>query len=328
MAQIQKNKERMLYLLMLFDIFNPRVIPHIGLDRSNPKKNYSQSFPILASHSEISRPEYIYKWNSDGLRSIEFSTEPPIVSLGCSITLGQGMPQDLRWTDLLSSKIAKPIGNISYSGAAINKNVSSFFGMIHQYKYKPKIVIAYFANFERFYFVNPSGDGMQEWFINHSPKKTKAIAPWNYEEILPYEWVYYQNLDHIKMLEAFCEAAGIKLYWSCWSNGLTEEQEQFLKDNFRYYIPDTTKHEFPANFELGVKADSISDLPPQYEMINWQGCHKDWKDKYPDIFDYAYDYHKFAYDYGRIKGPGAHWPHPGLHRHIHIAEFWEKQICQ
>lgn len=313
---------------MLFDIFNPRVIPHLGIDRRNPKKNYSQIQPILASHSEIPRSEYNYIWNSDGLRSIEFSNHPPIVALGCSITLGQGLPQDLRWTDLLSKKINKNIANISYSGASANKLVSSFMGAIHQYQYNPEIVVAYFANFERFYFISSDGEGMQEWFINHSPKKTKVTAPWNYEEILPYEWVYYQNLDHIKMLEAFCESNNIKLYWSCWSNGLTNEQEQFLKDNFRHYIPDTTKNEFPSNFEIHVKANDISELPAQYAMIDWQGCHKEWKDKYPDIFDHAYDYHKFEYDYGRLKGPGAYWPHPGVHQHLHIADFWEKQLCQ
>lgn len=313
---------------MLFDMFNPRVIPHMGIDKTSPKKDYSHTTEILAGHSEIPRSEYNYKWNSDNLRSIEFSTKPPIVALGCSITLGQGLPEHLRWTDLLSKRIGVPIGNISYSGASANKLVSSFFGMIHQYQYKPEIVIAHFANFERFYFVSPDGERMQEWFINHSAKKTKVSAPWNYEEILPYEWVYYQNLDHIKMLEAFCETNGIRLYWSCWSHGMTEEQEQFLKDNFRHYIPDTTRQEFPADFELGFVANTVSELTPHFEMKNWQGCHSGWKEMYPEPFDYAYDYHKIAYDYGRLKGPGAHWPHPGLHKQLHISEFWEKQISQ
>jgi hypothetical protein len=312
---------------MLFDMFNPRVIPNHLIDKNNPKKDYSHTTDVLATHAEIPRPEYNYKWNSDDLRSIEFSTKPPIVALGCSITLGQGMPEDLRWTNLLSSRIGVPIGNISYSGAAANKLVSSFFGMIHQYQYKPEIVIAHFANFERFYFVSPEGDRMQEWFINHKPKKTKASAPWDYEEILPYEWVYYQNLDHIKMLEAFCESNNIKLYWSCWSNGMTDDQEEFLKNNFRHYVPDTTKKEFAPHFEFLVNPKTIEALPPHYEMINWQGCHKEYKEQYPEIFDYAYDYHKIAYDYGKSKkGPGAHWPHPGLHKHLHISEFWEKQI--
>jgi hypothetical protein len=196
---------------MLFNLFNPRVIPHIDWDRNNPYKNYSKDLDILAKHSEIPRKEYNYKWNSDGLRSIEFSNKPKVVALGCSITMGQGLPESLRWTDLLSEMINEPIGNISYSGAAINKNVSSFLGMIHQYKYVPDIVIANFANFERFYFVDSSGEYMRDWYINHKEKKTKISAPWDYEEILPYEWVYYNNLDHIKMLEAFCDSAGIKL---------------------------------------------------------------------------------------------------------------------
>ena len=112
---------------MLFDMFNPRVIPHVGFDKTKPKKNYSSTQKILAGHSEIERPEYEYNWNSDGLRSVEFSTKPPIIALGCSITLGQGLPEHLRWTNLLSSKINKSIGNISYSGASANKLVSSFF---------------------------------------------------------------------------------------------------------------------------------------------------------------------------------------------------------
>ena len=310
----------------LFNIFSPRIIPHHGIDRNNPNKDYSQISPILAAHAEIPRPEYNYIWNSDGIRSIEFSTRPPIVALGCSITLGQGMPNDLVWTQLLSGLIGLPVASIAYSGASANKVVSSFMGAIHQYKYKPELVIAHFANFERLYFIDGEGKGMQEWFINHKGKKTKAKMPWDYEEILPFEWVYYQNLDHIKMLEAFCEAADIKLIWSCWSNGLTDEQEQFLKDNFRHYVPDTTKKEFPSNFELGPESKTMEELTPNYAMINWQGCHKEYQDQYPEIFDYAYDYHKIAYDYGRVKGPGAYWPHPGLHKHLHIAEFWEKQI--
>jgi len=311
---------------MLFDIFNPRVIPYCGINRKYPNTNYSVTNAVLASHSEIERPEYNYVWNSDGLRSVEFSTNPEVVVLGCSLTLGQGMPENLRWSNILSDKINKPIGNISYSGASANLLVSSFFGMIHQYKYKPKVVLAHFANFERFYFISQDANAMHMWYINHKEKKTKASAPWDYEEILPYEWVYYQNLDHIKMLEAFCESNDIKLIWTTWSNRLTEKEEKFLKNNFRHYVTDTTKTQFPTAFEFGCNPENISGLPPYFEMINWQGCHKEYKDKYPDIFEHAYDYHKIPYNYGRLKGSGAHWPHPGLHRHLHISEFWEKQI--
>jgi hypothetical protein len=309
---------------MLFDIFNPRVIPHHGVDRKNHKKDYSSVFTILASHSEIARPEYNYIWNSDALRSVEFSTKPKVVAVGCSITLGQGLPQDLRWSDILSKKIGQPIGNISYSGASINKDVSSFLGMVHQYEYVPDIVIANFANLERFYFIDGSGEWMRDWYINHKPKKTKASAPWDYEEILPYEWVYYQNLDHIKMLEAFCDSAGVKLIWSCWSNNLSEEQENFLYKNFKHYVSDPVRKQFPPDFEFLVNPNTKEELTPYYQMYDWQKimCHKKYCDEYPEIFDHAYDYHKIAGDWG----PGAHWPHPGIHKHLHWAEFYYNEL--
>lgn len=305
---------------MLFNIFNPRIIPHIGIDKNNPKKDYSSVTSILAPHSEIPRKEYEYKWNSDGIRSIEFSLKPEIVAIGCSITMGQGLPEFARWTNILSDKINIPIGNISYSGAAINKNISSFFGMIHQYNYLPKVLICHFANFERFYFIDGAGEHMRDWYINYKPKKTKAFAPWDYEEILPYEWVYYQNLDHIKMLEAFCDSNGIKLIWTTWSNNLSEDQESFLLKNFKHYYPDITKKEFPPDFEFSVNPNNLNKLKPYYEMKN-HGiicCHIEQMVKHPDIFDYAYDYHKIAGEWG----PGAHWPHPGIHRQLHIADFY------
>jgi hypothetical protein len=309
---------------MLFNVFNPRVIPHLGIDRNNPYKDYSQVDKILGQHSEVPRPEYDYTWNSDGLRSIELATKPLLMGLGCSITLGQGLPVWGRWTDILTGLTGQPVANLAYSGAAANKLVSSFMGATHQYSYKPKTVVAYFANFERFYFIDGYGSGLRDWYANHKPKKTKATAPWDYEEILPYEWVYYNNLDHIKMLEAYCEAAGINLIWSCWSTTLTDEQEQFLNTNFKNYVPDPVRWQFPSNFETGCFVDSPDELKPLFEMKNWPGCHADYKEKHPEIFDYAYDYHKIAGDWG----PGAHWPHPGLHWQLHIAEFFHNQLCE
>jgi hypothetical protein len=43
---------------------------------------------------------------------------------------------------------------------------------------------------------------------------------------------------------------------------------------------------------------------------------------YDEIFDYGYDYHKIAGGWG----PGAHWPHPGVHRHLHWADFYKNEL--
>lgn len=309
---------------MLFDTYYNKVIPNFGRDLDNPNKDYSSTVGIIAPHSEVERKEYNYVFNSDGLRSIDFDPMPEIIALGCSLTLGQGLPVNLRWSDILSEKIGIPIGNISYSGASINKDVSSFFGLINQYGKYPKTLICNFANFERFYFIDEGGQYLRDWYINYSPKVTKAKAPWNYQEILPYEWVYYQNLDHIKMLEVFCDSVGINLIWSCWSNALTEDMENFLTCNFKHYVPDPVRKSFPENFEFNVYANTIEDLGPSYKMKNWEviKCHKDYMDRYPEIFDYAYDKNKFSGPWG----PGAHWPHPGVHKQVHWAEFYLNEL--
>lgn len=305
---------------MLFNLFVPRIIPFCGIDKEDTGRSYETRSAILGAHSEIENDIYDYRWNSDGLRSVEFSERPEVVALGCSHTLGQGLPEWASWPSLLSQKIGKPVGNISYSGAAINKNVSSFFAMIHQYQYLPKVVVANFANFERFYFVDGTGEFMRDWYINYSPKKTKVTAPWNYEEILPYEWVYYQNLNSIMMLEAFCESNNIRLVWSTWSNGLSNDMEEFLSTNFRHYHPDPTRSQFPKDFEFMVNPSSVDGVLPYYKMYDWDSiqCHKDLYDKHQDMFHYGYDYHKISGEWG----PGAHWPHFGIHRQQHWYEFY------
>lgn len=303
---------------MLFDIFKPGIVPH-----KRPHSNNKTS--VLVTHAEIETPEYSYDWNSDGIRSIEFSSKPRIVALGCSITLGQGLPVELRWTDILSKKMGEPIGNISYSGGSISQIVSSFMGMINQYSYIPEYVICNFAPFERFYFVSGDGKELKDYCLGNKSRKTKDQAPWDYGSTIPYEWAYYSALNSLQILEAFCKVNGIKLIWSTWTNSLSQEQEEFLSNNFSFYYRDTVKKEFPPHFEFHVDPKDISGLAPYYKMKNWDQikCHQDEYDTYKDIFDYAYDYHKI----GSSKDKKiTRTPHPGVHKHIHWAEFYSDII--
>jgi hypothetical protein len=308
-----------------FPMFGMRPIPHNGgHDVFSPNRDFTHSSEILAVHSEIPRPEYSYEWNSDCLRSVEFSTKPKVVALGCSNTLGQGLPVDFRWTDILAKKIGQDVGNISYSGASIAKDISSFFGMIHTYNYLPEYVICNFANLQRLYFVDPENKFMRDYFLNNEQRVSKAELPFEYGKIIPYEWVYYHNLDHIKMLEAFCMTNNVKLIWSTWSNNMTAEQEDFLVNSFKCYVKDPTRNLFPQSFEYSVNANSIEELDGFYKMHNWDSirCHEEEKNNHSDIFEYAYDYHKIAGAWG----PGGHWPHPGYHRQIHWAEFYYNHL--
>jgi hypothetical protein len=307
---------------MFFDIFKSGIVPH-----NRPNSNYRSS--VLATHAEIERSEYNYDWNSDGIRSIEFSEKPPIVTLGCSITLGQGLPIDLIWPEMLAKKINLKVGNISYSGGSITQIISGFFGMIAQYKYNPEYVICNFPPFDRFYFINGKGDQLKDYRAGVKKRKTKDSAPWDYAATIPYEWAYYSNLNALQMLESFCDSNNIKLIWSTWSNALSEDQEDFLMDNFQHYVKDPVRKEFAPHFEFWVDSKTIDALDVFYKMKNWDKvqCHTKEFMMHKEIFNYAYDYHKIgeAPDKEKII---TRTPHPGLHKHIHYVNFYYNEMLK
>lgn len=310
---------------MAFNMFGTRPIPHNGGHNAfNPSQDFTYTAEVLGVHSEVPRPEYNYQWNSDGLRSIEFSTKPKVIALGCSNTLGQGLPVERRWSDILGKMIGEPVGNIAYSGASMSKDISSFFGVVHTYDYVPEYVVCNFANLQRLYFIDPKNEYMRDYFLNNEPRIFKTEAPFNYGGIIPYEWVYYHNLDHIKMLEAFCSVNNIKLVWSTWSTNLSTAQEDFFINNFKYYAKDPTRETFPSDFEYLVNPESADLLDKYYKMKDWDSirCHSKEKEENSDIFEYGYDYHKIVGEWG----PGAHWPHPGYHRQLHWAEFYYNEL--
>ena len=127
------------------------------------------------------------------------------------------------------------------------------------------------------------------------------------------------------MLETFCNSHNIKLIWSTWSNALSAEDEDFLKNKFKNYIKDPTRPQFPREFEWVIPmVDDVELLKPYYQMIDWDSCqcHKEYSEKYEEIFDMGYDYHKIPGSWG----PGSHRPHPGIHRQIHWSEFYYNEL--
>lgn len=324
---------------MLFNLYTGRPRPvgvdsqvwagrQVGENKWDQSRDWSCTTDVLTEWSEIPRPEYNYVFNRDGLRSVEFAKKPNVLALGCSITIGQGLPVEKRWSDLLQEKLCKHgsyvVGNLAYGGASAAKSISSFFSLINTYKYLPEIVVCNFANFERLWFSDSFGNHMQDYYLSHKKVSFSASAPYEYGKIIPMEQAYFTNLDHIKMLEAFCWATGIKLYWSTWSTNLSVELEYFLKEHFSNYHPDPTRAEFPPEFEYSIQVANTEQLPKYYKMKNWdrQQCHIE--ESSSEIFDYAYDYHNNP---GCPWG-GAIWPHPGLHRHLHWAEFYYDLITK
>lgn len=316
---------------MLYRFFKPFVLPHENVP-INKEGNFKCETYVVREHAEIPRKEYSYVWNSDGLRTKELSTKPNIIVLGCSITMGSGLPENLTWAAILESKLKQhgeySIGNISYNGASVMKVISSFFGFIDKYEYLPEYVICNFPNLERAYFPNPELTYIGDLFWYRDQVLSKDSAPFSWSKILPVEWIYYSNLDHIKMLEVFCKVNNIKLIWSTWSTNMTTDMEKFIKDNFKFYIDDTTKQDFNDSFEfnLSTRQDNVDDIKKLYKMQNWDNilCHEKEKIENEEIFDCAYDYHQNKVHWSKTLTPLQ--PHPGIHRHFHWAEMYYNKI--
>ena len=62
--------------------------------------------------------EIIYHFNSDGFRSAEFDQGPGVVFLGCSHTMGIGLPHDETWTSQVAESLDLSCWNLGLGGAS------------------------------------------------------------------------------------------------------------------------------------------------------------------------------------------------------------------
>lgn len=59
-----------------------------------------------------------YKLNSEGFRCEEFNDQPCLVALGCSYTLGSGLPVECTWPSLVGQSLNLPVANLAWMGYA------------------------------------------------------------------------------------------------------------------------------------------------------------------------------------------------------------------
>jgi hypothetical protein len=265
---------------------------------------------------------YSYKLNSDGFRSVEFSEKPNVLTLGCSCTFGTGLPEKLTWPSQLQGLLGDNylVGNLGDHGSSIMKAVSHFFLYIKKYNYLPEYLLCNFPDFERFYFINDYLDKMNNKYWVNDNLKTKDKAPFNWEKIIPVQWINWSNLDHIKMLEQFCYFTGIKMVWTSWSNNIEPSLDECLNQEFMFYKKDPTKIIFGSQFEFGdFNRTTLKDLENVYKMDGYDEilCHQEIKDKNSEVFHHAYDH-------GNVEPPFA--PHPGSHKNAHWADFFYKEM--
>jgi len=183
---------------------------------NNLKTNYDK----LKDNGWINH-SFTYKYNSHGFRCNEFDASPSIVALGCSNTMGTGLPIEHTWSYILAENLNLTCFNLGVGGGA---NDTSFrLAYIWLELIKPKIVVLW----------NPHPDRIE--LLDET--KNYTYQPINPDIRMPgsdwyKHWVSTSDngeLNKIKnsyAIAQLCKRLGIKFF----------SKEQILTEDFPYVL--------------------------------------------------------------------------------------------
>lgn len=286
--------------------------------------------------------DYIkYEYNSLGYRSKEFEMNEDLLIAGCSQTFGMGIESEYIWGNVVSKHFGIKCSNLSVPGSSASAIVNNIFAFFKEFG-NPKALICLFPDMNRFQipvdqkYVSSRQIELKKKYdqdipllnylnintYNDNNRPVYQKAPFKLEEILTEEVPFFYNMKSIMMLNQYCNATGIKFYWSTWDKYLDEFLMNSFKDNDEYinYISSESYNWF---IKSEVKPDPFGIVGNLIEYCNYHksaiycleclknegctniiDCHKDLENLNPEIFQSGND---------RL--------HMGTHQHRHLAEI-------
>lgn len=139
-------------------------------------KNVNRKKDLLIENGFIDR-KITYRFNQAGFRSDEFSNEEGIVFLGCSHTVGIGLPYEQTWPYLISKKLGKKCYNLAIGGGSNDLA----FRMAYNYipKLKPPIVVFLVTHNTRLEILDKNNESFSFFGPGSSPfKNDKFYETW------------------------------------------------------------------------------------------------------------------------------------------------------
>jgi hypothetical protein len=251
-----------------------------------------------------------YKTNNFGFRDEDWTSSANILAAGCSNTYGLGVPVNGAWPTILKSLTNKSVHNISRPGMSIQELIFQIFAYFKTFG-NPETLVCLFPdpfrmqiptkkNLSNVGGVNKD-DEISDIHLNHktntkiSDRQKYLKIPYDYRETLPMEVPLFFSMKLIHMLEQYCNSNNIKFVWSSWDINFRNVCDNVDSPFSNYY----------SNQEFTMRS-----IP---EAV----CHAEYKDLFLKYFDIGQDIED-----------GTQFAHPGVHRHIHIAESFYKKLNQ
>ena len=178
----------------------------------------------LISNNWVDYTQFTYQFNSLGFRCNEFTSDPSIMFLGCSYTLGTGLPVETIWPELISAQLKMQCVNLGVGGSSCD----TAFRLCHGYidKIKPKIVV----------LMNPPAIRMEH--ILGSPKNLMVNHCHNKESEMMFKLLisdenndFFNREKNVLGIQMMCHTRGIKFIYvesaslatSCLSTSLARD---------------------------------------------------------------------------------------------------------
>jgi hypothetical protein len=293
----------------------------------NPK-----STTYLHSHV-VDNPETIieYKFNNYGYRGEDFKGPAKIVTLGCSQTYGEALPQNYIWPEVFSNITSKKVHNLAQSGDSLQGQVSKAFKYFEEIG-NPRVIIGLFPSlrlemptiknvFEdlssRHSFFSEE-NRIQTIFLDNKKEPVKySKIPHNPADILPKEVAMFYNFTFIQILEQYCKEKDIIFIWTFWDRPwFMDYVKENVKEALTNYI-DVDEIIFNIQVECinGKPVDIYRENPIELNLT----CHQDNKDisNHP-LYPHAADCNH------KTKAAG----HFGIHTNLHVAEMFYREYLK
>jgi len=215
--------------------------------------------------------DFFYKLNKDGFRSKNFEEfnkdNINILFAGCSVTFGQGLPEELTWPYMLVEKLEKKIKkNISYYNLAL-PGASIFINY--------KNIISFIKNF-----------GAPDYILMSLPETTRGLS-WDkesqsfnhmlldayfteaqneYRNSFVQENSLMANITSLHILEYICDLLGINLLWTSWNSVSSDVYQTFDFKNYFQFSPDHPLSIVPP--KIGINEKVFKDRLARFKFID------------------------------------------------------------
>jgi len=215
-----------------------------GADDETNFKNIIKKYPNTRWKNEL----FEYSFNEHGYRTkpiSKISWDNYFIALGCSCTMGMGLPVDLAWPGLISSSLNLDVVNLGKAGSSTDFVHTNFIHSIDKVPQLPKLVMISWPPIFRFlwfkystqprmsiyhYYVKPENHEISELCIpEDSMSKDLALIP-EIDHHLLSKWYYTR-----KSIKLLCNSMGIKYldfsFFEDYKNEVFQAASEFSDDD-------------------------------------------------------------------------------------------------